>query len=27
MTCAWTGSQQKTPNLKDSSAGIFAPKR
>ena len=27
MTCAWTGSQQKTPNMKDSSASIFAPKR
>jgi hypothetical protein len=27
MSCAWTGSQQKTPNLKDSTSGVFAPKR
>jgi hypothetical protein len=26
MTCAWTGSQQKTPNMKDSSAALFTPK-
>ena len=26
MTCAWTGSQQKTPNMKDSTASIFTPK-
>ena len=26
MTCAWTGSQQKTPNLKDSSAALFTPR-
>jgi hypothetical protein len=27
MTCAWTGSQQKTPNMKDSTASVFTPKR
>jgi hypothetical protein len=27
MTCAWTGSQTKTPNLKDVSAPVFRPKR
>ena len=27
MTCAWTGSQQKAPNLKDSSAALFTPRR
>jgi hypothetical protein len=23
LTCAWTGSQAKTPNLKDASAEVF----
>jgi len=23
MTCAWTGSQIRTPDLKDASAGVF----
>ena len=27
MQCAWTGSQVKTPNLKDASAELFRPKR
>ncbi|MGH7740545.1 MAG: hypothetical protein ACRENS_00830 [Candidatus Eiseniibacteriota bacterium] len=27
MQCAWTGSQVKTPNLKDSSAELFRPRR
>ncbi len=26
MTCAWTGSQIKTPNLKDVGSGAFLPK-
>jgi len=26
MTCAWTGSQIKTPNLKDAGAGVFQKK-
>ena len=26
MTCAWTGSQIKTPNLKDAGSGVFQPK-
>ena len=27
LTCARTGTQTRTPNLKDASAGIFQPKR
>jgi len=27
LTCAWTGSQAKTPNLKDASAEVFQRKR
>jgi hypothetical protein len=27
LTCAWTGTQTRTPNLKDAPAAIFPPKR
>ena len=26
MSCAWTGTQQATPNLKDASAEVWKPK-
>ena len=26
MTCAWTGSQIKAPNLKDAGSNVFQPK-
>lgn len=26
MECAWTGSQIKTPNMKDVASGIFKPR-
>jgi hypothetical protein len=26
LTSTWTGSQTRTPNLKDASSGIFRPK-
>ncbi len=25
MTCAWTGTQDRTPNLKDAASAIFKP--
>ena len=27
LTCAWTGSQTRTPNLRDASTLVFRPRR